>query len=146
MSPADDPQGRRNSSTLKSNPPYPPGVPLELGPPAPLLAVATVEGEAHPIIGYRVRPSLLGPRLWALRLDAPEVLLRDLAWTPRRSLHNAAGDDLARAILIHWLDREPPIFLVERFRQRFFGRLSGPEFTLRASDVNSFLVALGVLR
>ena len=116
------------------------------GPLAQRLA-AVAEREAYAIIGYRVRPTLFGPLLWALHTWGSGALLRDRVWLHTGGrLRIAPGDALARAILIHWLDREPPICLVERFRARFFGRLMGPEFTVWARDLDVFLAAQGVLR
>jgi hypothetical protein len=114
------------------------------GPLARRLADAAAERAAHALVGYRVRPSLFGPRLWVLRLDASDALLRDLAWSPRKRLRNGPGEELARAILAHWLDREPAILLVTRFRVRFLERLTGPEFTIPAAAVRGFLAAQGV--
>jgi hypothetical protein len=117
-----------------------------LGPLAQRLAAAADDREAHLLVGYRIRPSLFGPRLWVMRLGRPDTLLRDLARSPRKRLRNVPGEELARAVLVHHLDREPPIVLVQRFRERFLERLNGPEFAIPVAAVDGFLAAQGVVR
>lgn len=146
---ADAPPARREDPTAPPSTPRPPGVPLgpRVQPIGPRIADETAAASRAArlrIFGYRVRPSIAGPRLWVMRQGSPEILLRDLTFTRRHRLIHEPATTLAEAILVHWLDREPPLTLVDLFRDRFLPSVTGREFTIRAADIKTFLAALGV--
>jgi hypothetical protein len=111
------------------------------------------------ITGYRVSVTALGARLAVLRLGGPPTPLRDLTLLVpalgRAGTPALPAEVLARAILIHWLDREVPAELARRLALEFLasrlgvlglmvGKDDGGSFLVSAAELRGFLAAQGV--
>jgi hypothetical protein len=143
------PAGRRGDPAQDRGSPAvrPAGVPL--GPRTQPIA-ARLGGTPLPlgeITGYRITLTPLGARLAVRRLGGGATPIRDLALVI--GCLGPPGEPpaprllLARAILVHWLDREVPEELARRLAVRYLD-WQGDEFFVPAREVVAFLAGQGV--